>query len=61
MLKLCMDVSYVHLSVCVSRHILAEEEEASVHAATQHIHGPSAQRGAAAGLHHSGLNQTQQW
>lgn len=46
------------LSVCVSRP--AEEEEAALHAAHQHLHGPSAQRGSAAGLHQSGLGQTQQ-
>lgn len=54
----CMYVTvWVHLYV--SRLKLAKEKEASLHAAHQYVHGPSAQRGAAAGLHHSGLCQTQ--
>lgn len=60
--KLCECILlYVTVWIClffVSRP--AEEEEAALHAAHQHLHGPSAQRGSAAGLHHSGLSQTQQ-
>lgn len=37
--------------------VLPEEEEASLHVAPQHLHGPPAQRRAAAGLSHSGLHQ----
>lgn len=60
--KLCECILlYATVWIClffVSRP--AEEEEATLHAAHQHLHGPSAQRGSAAGLHHSGLSQTQQ-